>query len=154
MRIYLAAPFFTPQQLELVKNVEDALKIMRLEFYSPRTDGVLIDMSPEQKKASTRRIFNKNVLEMTQSNLMLAVIDGRDTGTVWEIGFAYASGIPVITYSDQGYGVNVMIKECVWAHAKGLARLAEVLKIVKDRSREALTSSMFENFMDFSEDVT
>jgi len=150
MTIYLASPFFNPEQSCVVEKIENLMSETGLQFYSPRKDGVLMNMTSEERKNSTKRIFNRNVQEISSSSLVLAVIDGRDIGTIWEIGYAYGSRIPIITFSNHGYGTNVMIKECVWAHVKGIDRLRDLLLIYK---REPWRHA-FEKFQDFSEDVT
>jgi nucleoside 2-deoxyribosyltransferase len=152
MRIYLASPFFNPEQVAVVERIENLLTELKIDFYSPRKDGVLMNMTPEERKASTKRIFDKNVLEINKSSMILAVIDGKDTGTVWEIGYSAASGIPIITYTDHGYGVNVMLKECVVAHVKGVDRLRDLLNVVICHGYPY--KYLLSEFNDFSEDVT
>lgn len=68
---------------------------------------------------------------------MIAVIDDRKTIVSWMIGQAYARGIPVITYSDYNYGINVMLLISVLTHLRGTEELIEFLQQVK---REGLDS--------------
>ena len=37
---------------------------------------------------------------MEQADIIVAIYDGKDTGTIWETGFAYASKKPIIYYSE------------------------------------------------------
>jgi nucleoside 2-deoxyribosyltransferase len=155
MKIYLASPFFTPAQVAVVEGIEKLIsKYPSLEVYSPRKDGVLIEMPPEEKKKNTRRIFAKNVAEIFNSDVVIAVVDGRDQGTTWEIGFAYAmvhllNEMRIVTYTDADYGLNVMIKECVDAHVHGLAELEALLRGVM-----ADEVGIYKKFRDFDPRVT
>lgn len=128
-RVYLAGPFFNPTQLALVQDIERCIKSFHgLELYSPRQDGIVLqDLSPEDRKAVVRKVFQTNVDEIEKADLILAIIDGRDTGTIWEMGYAFGKGKSTITYSDEGYGVNVMLAGCTLAHVKGKQHLCDVL---------------------------
>ena len=48
-KLYIAAPFFNPQQLASVVYTEDMILRAGLEFYSPRSDGILQNMTPAQR---------------------------------------------------------------------------------------------------------
>lgn len=68
---------------------------------------------------------------------MIAVIDDRKTIVSWMIGQAYARGIPVITYSDYNYMINIMLLVSVRYHLRGTEELQKFLQTVK---REGLDS--------------
>lgn len=68
---------------------------------------------------------------------MIAVIDDRKTIVSWMIGQAYARGIPVITYSDFNYMINIMLLVSVRTHLRGTEELTKFLQQVK---REGLDS--------------
>lgn len=68
---------------------------------------------------------------------MIAVIDDRKTIVSWMIGQAYARGIPVITYSDYNYMINIMLLVSVRTHLRGTDELVKFLQQVK---REGLDS--------------
>lgn len=68
---------------------------------------------------------------------MIAVIDDRKTIVSWMIGQAYARGIPVITYSDYNYMVNIMLLVSLKTHLRGTDELIKFLQQVK---REGLDS--------------
>ena len=121
--IYIAAPFFNEAQVELVDAIEQALDLNGIEYYSPRSEGVLMNMSPEEKKARMKYIFDKNVQMLNECDTVVAVIDNYDTGTVWEIGYAFAKEKRIITITDHYYGVNVMINECIVAHCTEVPQL-------------------------------
>lgn len=140
--IYLAAPFFTPMQLELVQEVEKLIStIPGLTYFSPRSEGVLKDMTAEERAASMQRIFQSNVDHIQGCDCLLAILDHKDTGTTWELGMAYgmnSSGEgkligehnPIKIFGFTGnplVEINVMLKKCLHAHAAGMAELKEML---------------------------
>lgn len=137
MRVYLAGPFFTEAQKQVVRKVESLLGVYGIPFFSPMHEGVLVDMDPVQKAMALDRIFAKNVEELDACSAVVAIVDGRDTGTVWELGYSYClkgffrptrRGIPTImTFSQEGYGLNVMIQKCVDAHARSWDELDSVV---------------------------
>jgi nucleoside deoxyribosyltransferase len=116
MRVYIASPFFNEKQLELVKKIEHELEAHSIQYYSPRLDGVLKDMSREERRKNAQMIYNRNIENIEDSDWILAVIDNFDPGTVFEIGFAAAIGKRIVTLSNENYGLNVMLAQCVEAH--------------------------------------
>ena len=68
-----------------------------------------------------------NIDMVAQCDTMIAIIDDRDTGTVFEIGYASAMSKNIITYSSQGYGVNVMLAHAVFTHTQNLEELQQAL---------------------------
>lgn len=123
--IYLAAPFFTQEQLHLVIDFEVLLTKLGLAYYSPRSDGVLQDMTPEQRKASFKNVFEMNVRRMNEADTMLALMDFKDTGTTWELGYftgrkrATRTSLRIWTYTTNADQMNVMLKECSDVHITG-----------------------------------
>lgn len=69
---------------------------------------------------------------------MIAVIDDRKAIVSWMIGQAYARGIPVVTYSDFNYGINVMLLVSVLTHLRGTEELVEFLQKVKRGGIESI----------------
>lgn len=131
INVYLAGPFFNPEQVAVIEKLERLLaKFPVFSVYSPRVDGVLIEMSAADKIKNSRQVFMTNCQKLRWADLVLAVVDGRDTGTTWEMGFAFATGIKIITYTDNDYGLNVMIQESVAAHARGEEDAEKILSAI------------------------
>ena len=83
------------------------------------------------------------------SYFILANIDDRDPIVSWSIGQAYARGIPVISYSDHDYGVNIMLLQSIKAHVKGREALLKVLKDIHEwgiNSIEEIDTSKFKAY--------
>lgn len=126
--IYIAAPFFNESQVELVEAIESTLRFNAIEFYSPRSEGVLMNMTPDEKKARMKYIFDKNIEMLNAADTIVAVIDNYDTGTVFEIGYAFAKEKRIITLTDNYYGVNVMINECIVAHCTKVSQIPQAVR--------------------------
>lgn len=69
---------------------------------------------------------------------MIAVIDDRKTIVSWMIGQAYARGIPVVTYSNYNYGINIMLLVSVLTHIRGTEELGNFLQQVKRCGLESI----------------
>lgn len=134
-QLYIAAPFFTPPQLETIKSVEQAIMDAGLIFYSPRLDGVLKEMLPEERKARARDIFNLNVRHIINADGVLCILDDKDTGTTWENGFAYyhrrynigKHSYRLFSYTTSNRELNVMLQQSFDYHAKGIEELKTML---------------------------
>lgn len=96
--IYLAGPWFTENQPERLAKIEKLMDELELTYYSPRLDG--IDLTPDATEADRNAVFTDNVDHLKRAKLVVAVIDGFDTGTIWETGTAYGLDIPVAYYSE------------------------------------------------------
>jgi nucleoside 2-deoxyribosyltransferase len=89
--VYLAGPFFNISQKWLVDESRLALRRMGLTIFSPLHDiglGDACDVAPEDVKALRR------------SRAILALVDGLDAGTVFEVGFARSLEKPVIALAE------------------------------------------------------
>ena len=115
--VYLAAPLFTEAELDFNRKLRDKIKSSGFNVFLPQEDSNNI----ENKKNRQKIIFDKNLKAIENSDLLVAVVDGTDvdSGTAWEIGYAYARGKPVFglrtdfrTLGIEGT-VNLMIERSV-----------------------------------------
>ncbi|MFZ3382829.1 MAG: nucleoside 2-deoxyribosyltransferase [Candidatus Methanoperedens sp.] len=115
--VYLAAPLFSEAECDFNRKLRDELINAGFKVFLPQEDSNNVkDMLDRQKI-----IFNKNLKGIENSDILVAVIDGADidSGTAWEIGFAFAKGKPVLglrsdfrTLGIEGT-VNLMIERSV-----------------------------------------
>lgn len=115
--VYLAAPLFSEAECDFNRKLRDELISAGFIVFLPQEDSNNVkDMLDRQKI-----IFNKNLKGIENSDIIVAVIDGADidSGTAWEIGFAFAKGKPVLglrtdfrTLGIEGT-VNLMIERSV-----------------------------------------
>lgn len=91
LTVYLAGPFFTLAQLWVVEQARQNLRDMGLRVFSPFHDvghGSADDVVPADLAA------------IDQCDLVLAIADGLDAGTIYEIGYARAREKPVVIYCE------------------------------------------------------
>ena len=111
MKVYIAAPFFNPEQLTLVRAIEHTLWKLDIPFYSPRSEGILDNMNMEEKKKSKTVIYNTNVNAMDDCTSMIACIEDRDTGTIFEVGYFAAQKKDIVLFLLDASKVSVMLAE-------------------------------------------
>lgn len=94
-RVYLAAPLFAEGERAWNLRVADLLRSYAYDVYLPQEFG---DTDSARGDATFEDIFRENHTALDVSDLVVAIIDGADadSGTCWEMGYAYARGIPVI----------------------------------------------------------
>lgn len=89
--VYLAGPFFSLAQLWLVEEARGQLLDMGLRVFSPVHD---VGYGPAED------VVQKDLDAVHACDLMLAIGDGLDAGTIYEIGYARALGKPVVMYVE------------------------------------------------------
>lgn len=133
-RVYLAAPLFSAAERSFNEGLAAFLRSGNLRVFVPQAEG---DDSAARDPASIRRLFDRLVAAIEDCDIMVAVIDGADadSGVAWEMGYAYARGIPVIALRTDFRRVgacecaNLML-ESSSAMAGSLAELAALLGVL------------------------
>jgi sugar/nucleoside kinase (ribokinase family) len=90
--IYIAAPFFNLGQRWVVEEVRNAIAALGASTFSPLHDVGTGGGAAEIAAADL------NGLRSCRS--MIAIVDGEDAGTLFEIGYARDRGIPVVVLSE------------------------------------------------------
>jgi nucleoside 2-deoxyribosyltransferase len=90
-KVYIAAPFFTMAELWLVEEAWAAFKALGVDVFSPYHD---VGPGPPSKVAQV------DLAALRDCTAVLAVLDGCDPGTLFEVGYAVKHGIPVIGLSQ------------------------------------------------------
>ena len=133
IKVYIAAPFFNDEEVSVVSEIENALEQYNIQYFSPRKEGVIKDMSPDKKQGALKGIYDSNMNGIAGCNLMIAVIDGRDVGTMFEMGVqsclirGKVDERYLITFSNKEFGLNVMLKFASDCHILGLDALHEMI---------------------------
>ena len=127
MKVYIAAPFFNPIQLDLVKNIESILKENGIKFFSPRYMGTLKDMTPEEQANSHETIYNANINNMNECTHMVAIVQEKDTGTIFEMGYFAAQRKDIVMYTEQMGTVNVMLGQAAVGVASYPLQVVQIL---------------------------
>ena len=90
-RAYLAGPFFTLAQLWLVEQARGQLLALGLDVFSPYHDV---------GHASANDVAQKDLGAINDSDIVFAIADGLDSGTMYEIGHARAKDKAVVIYCE------------------------------------------------------
>ena len=93
-RIYIAGKIGTDSEIEILEKIDKLCKDMGFETFLPHRDvGIATGID------DVGRIFNGDInIGLKNSDFVVAVLDGLHVGagTAWELGFAYANGIPAV----------------------------------------------------------
>jgi nucleoside 2-deoxyribosyltransferase len=94
-RVYLAGPLFSEAERSYNATLSQTLKENLFEVYLPQEVG---DDSDTRVESEQHQLFQKNLRALEESDIVVAIIDGADadSGTAWEMGYAFAQGKPVI----------------------------------------------------------
>lgn len=101
-QVYLAGPFFDLAQVWMIHQARTNLLNMGLRVFSPYHDIGL---------GGAEDVVSKDLEGIHVSDLVLAVTDGLDAGTLYEIGYARALNKPVIVYSERHKGESLKMME-------------------------------------------
>lgn len=90
-RVYLAAPFFNLGELWMVEEIRKQFVDMGVDVFSPLHD---VGRGPASEVARL------DLEGLDGCGAVLAVLNGGDAGTIFEIGYAVAKGIPVVALAQ------------------------------------------------------
>ncbi|APH38994.1 nucleoside 2-deoxyribosyltransferase [Methanohalophilus halophilus] len=117
-KIYLAGPLFSEAEKNFNEQLTKRIEIAGYDVFLPQRDST--DTKSMRKEQNAAELFRKNSEAIDRADLVIAILDGGsdvDSGTAWEIGYAYAKNIPVMglrtdfrTLGIEGT-VNLMIEK-------------------------------------------
>jgi nucleoside 2-deoxyribosyltransferase len=84
-QIYLAGPFFSVAQRQFIRIVHDGLLHLGIGVFSP-----LLEIG-----CGGDEVAEKDLAGLAGCHSVLAILDGEDAGTLFEVGWATHAGIPV-----------------------------------------------------------
>ncbi len=92
--VYLASPLFSEAELDFNRMLRDEIKNGGFSVFLPQEDSNNVKDRDDRQMI----IFSKNEAAIKRSDIVVAVVDGADvdSGTAWEIGYAYALGKPIL----------------------------------------------------------
>lgn len=82
--IYFASPWFTPEQEEREERLKAKLRELGFKVWSPKEQAICGTFSD---KKTREKIFRGNCAAIENSDIVFAVTDGKDMGTIWEAGY-------------------------------------------------------------------
>jgi nucleoside 2-deoxyribosyltransferase len=135
-QIYLAGPLFSKAERDFNIYLKDRLVEMGFKVFLPQVDGE--DNLSSRMHEKQMCIFENDIMGIDESDIILAVLDGGsdvDSGTAWEMGYAYARGKKVLglktdfrTFGEEGI-VNLMMEMSVEVLARDVE---DILKVLED----------------------
>ena len=90
-RIYIAAPFFNLAERWIVEEIRRQFLTMGVPVFSPLHD---VGEGPGELVAPL------DLEGLDQCQAVLAILNGSDAGTVFEVGYAIARGMPVVALAQ------------------------------------------------------
>lgn len=106
--IYLAGPFFSKQELTWANYIQESLEGCGLRVLSPSKQNGIIDENTTLDERQS--IFIADLELIQKSDIVVALLDHNDSGTNFEIGYAYSNGKPIIALQTSNDELNNMIK--------------------------------------------
>jgi nucleoside 2-deoxyribosyltransferase len=91
-QVYLAGPFFDLAQVWIVEEARRNLLEVGLKVFSP---------VHEIGYGKAQQVVQQDLDAIKASDIVFAIADGLDAGTLYEIGYARALGKPVVVYSER-----------------------------------------------------
>jgi nucleoside 2-deoxyribosyltransferase len=138
--VYIAGPLFDPGERWYLEQIDAICCDLGFRTYLPHRDGGI--------KAGVGTdfagIFAADLAALEQADLVVAVWNGPDvdSGTAWEIGFAFARHIPVIglhediRIHDAWSQVNIVVSQSAQVICDSLAALPTIMAtFLRERSR-------------------
>lgn len=111
-KIYLASPFFNSEETNKLEIVKTILRDKGLDVFVPNEhQNPQLEFGSLEWRAAT---FKSDVDAIDNCDVMVAInCQGNydDAGTMWEIGYAFAKGIPVVVFNNTGKTINLMIAD-------------------------------------------
>ena len=115
-KVYLASPFFNPVENERVDKVKEILEAKELEVFSPKEhQHKELEFGSKLWRKAT---FRNDVDHIDWCDIVVGIISNGnydDSGTAWELGYAYATGKPIILVNLTGETINLMIADSLYA---------------------------------------
>lgn len=99
---YIAGGWFSPEQEKALDELEGFIKKHFKHYFSPREHN-------NAKGQKLEDIFQKNIQALDNADIIIASTIGKDMGTLWECGYAYARELQVIYYAPGIEKVNLML---------------------------------------------
>jgi nucleoside 2-deoxyribosyltransferase len=90
-QVYLAGPFFSLAQRWMIEEARKLLIEMGATVFSP-----VHEVGP----GPASFVAPKDIEGLEASDVVLALVDGMDPGTIFEVGYARSRGIPVVVFAE------------------------------------------------------
>lgn len=128
IRVFIASPFFDEDQLDRVKRLENALSQNPYvaDIFSARLhQHKELPFASEQWR---KVVFNNDLRFLRRADVVVVIHDYEgmsvDSGTAFEVGYAYAFQKPIILVKEKESVPNLMLVESAYAYFTRVEELA------------------------------
>ncbi|MDV0445584.1 hypothetical protein MmiAt1_11690 [Methanimicrococcus sp. At1] len=136
--IYLAGALFSEAERTFNKNLQKMMLDSGFSVFLPQEDAE--DNKDQRDDRNQSSIFNNCFGGLQKSDLVVAVLEGVDvdSGTAWELGYAYAQKKPIIgirtdfRIQTPDERVNLMIQETLTEFVDNADDLKKALEKYKN----------------------
>ncbi len=124
LKAYIASGWFSEDQEVARLKIINSATTANFEIYSPKDEDLFSD---KHHRHTSHQVFNKNLFEIKVSKLVIASTVGKDMGTLFECGYAFAFGVPIVYFYPHTGKFNLMLAESAHAVFKESHKLTEYL---------------------------
>ncbi len=133
MKVYIAEPLFTPGERKYAEEIDELVRNLGFNTYLPHRDAGIF----ERGKSSSKTFFENDLKELKECAFVVAILNGTDvdSGTAWEIGYAYAMGKPVygILEDTRKPNLDLLNPMIVNSIVKIALNKEELMNVIKNR---------------------
>lgn len=109
MKVYLASPFFNPEQVEREERLKAKLRGLGVTVLAPKE---FCFCPPDASDEQREKVFNDNIKHIEEADAIFAITNGKDMGTIFEAGYGYGIGKPIIYFCEGLNGqFNLMLAQ-------------------------------------------
>lgn len=109
MKLYLASPFFNDEQVEREERIKKKLRDLGITVLSPKE---FCFCPPDASDELREKVFADNIQHINEADAIFAITNGKDMGTIFEAGYAYAINKPIIYFCEGLSGqFNLMLAQ-------------------------------------------
>lgn len=133
VQIYLAGALFSQAERDFNKKLQQMMIESGFSVFLPQEDAE--DNKDQRIERNQSAIFFSCLDGLQRSDMVVTVLDGTDvdSGTAWELGYAYATGKPIVgirtdfRIQTPEEKVNLMIQETLDDFVESVDDLKNVL---------------------------
>ena len=109
MKLYLASPFFTEEQVEREERLKAKLRGLGITVLSPKE---FCFCPPDASDELREKTFKDKLKHIEEADAIFAITNGKDMGTIFEAGYAYGINKPIIYFCERLSGqFNLMLAQ-------------------------------------------
>ena len=131
--VYVAGPFFNESQVAEMEAIEGEFALKGLTMFRPRLDSV--NLSKDNSAKARKQAFDDDVNAIEESRFIFANTRDKDPGTLFEVGYAYKAGVPIVGFASglpKGAPYNIMLAGAMVHVITSFGQLQDFLDMFED----------------------